>query len=114
MHALFALHNNVPYNPAKSHCIRLSTVVPAVAQCPVSLQGQQLTRVNRITHLGHILSSNCDDSNDICKRLSDYVRQFNYLHAKYGHLSVIIKSNCFIITVIFFMAVSCGHCRRDF
>jgi hypothetical protein len=94
--SVFALYNNVLYNPAKSHCIRFSSVRPAVVQFPVCLQGQQLTWVDCITHLGHILSSNCDDSNDIRKRMSDYVRQVNYFLAKFGHLSVIIKSKLFL------------------
>lgn len=62
--SIFALCNNVLYNAATLSCIRFSTVRPAVVQFPVCLQGKQLTWVECITHLGHILSSNCDDSND--------------------------------------------------
>jgi hypothetical protein len=94
--SVFALHNNVLYNPVKSHCIRFSSIRPAVVQFPVNLQRQQLTWVDCIIHLGHILSSNCDDSNDIRKRMSDHVRQVNYFLAKFGHLSVTIKSKLFL------------------
>lgn len=76
--SVFALQNNVLHNPAKLHCIRFSTNRSIGVQFPVSLQGQLLTWINRITHLGSILNSNSDNAIDICKCLNDYACQVNY------------------------------------
>ena len=61
----------------------------------VSLQCQQLTWVDQITHLGHILCANIDDAMDIRKRMSDFACQVNYFLAKFSHLSVLLRSKLF-------------------
>ena len=93
--SIFADCHNVLFNPAKSHCIQFCSKPADVVQYSVYLQGQQLTWVERVTHLGHVLSANTDDGNDIRKRMSDFVCQANYFLAKFGHLSVIIRSKLF-------------------
>ena len=91
----FTDSHNVLFNPAKSHCIQFCSKPADVVQYSVYLQGQQLTWVESVTHLDHLLSANTDDGNDIWKRLSDFVCQANYFLAKFGHLWVIIRSKLF-------------------
>ena len=91
----FADFHNVLFNPAKSHCIQFCSKPADVLQHSVYLKGQQLTWVESVTHLGHVLSANTDDGNDIRKRMSDFVCQANYFLAKFGHLSVTMKSKLF-------------------
>ena len=81
------LQNRIALNFSKSF--------PEIVQYRVNLQGQQLTKVNSIVHLGHAWYVDSDDKFDIMKRISKLVSQVNYFLAKFGHLSVAIKAKLF-------------------
>ena len=89
----FADSHHVLFNPAKSHCIQFCSKLADVVQ--YSVQGQLLTWVESVTHLGHVLSASNDDGNNIRKRMCDFVCQANYFLTKFGLLSVIIRSKLF-------------------
>ena len=94
--SLFADKHDVLFNLNKCHCIRFHVTPSPVFQFPVSLQEAQLSWTNSILHLGHILTSCCNNADDINARLNKFCSQSNYFLACFGHNSLPIKSKLFL------------------
>ena len=95
-YSLFTDEHNVLFNPNKCHCIRFHVTPSQVFQFPVSLQGVQLSWTNSILHFGHILTSCCNDDDNINARLNSFCSQSNYFLAHFDHVSFPIKSKLFL------------------
>ena len=91
----YANSNNILFNPNKSHCLHFGKSAHPIKQFPVELQGVMLTWTDHITHLGHILYPNLDDSCDIDARRHDFCLQVNYFIARFGHLTPALKIRLF-------------------
>jgi len=91
----FADDHHILFNQAKSHCIQFSLTKLDVSQYNVLLPALPLTWTSQITHLGHVLQTNNKDSADIAAQLNNFISQSNYFLARFGHLSVVIKSKLF-------------------
>ena len=85
-----AATNDISFNPNKSYFIKFCKCT-SVVQYTLELQGYQLSWVDKIVHLGHMLCASNKDVHDIQQRLADYCEQVNYFLARSGHLSHIIK-----------------------
>ena len=94
-YSLFADKHDVLFNPNKCHCIRFHVTPSPIFQFPVSLQGAQFSCTKSILHLGHILTSCCKNADDINARPNSFFSQSNYFLARFGHISLPIKSKLF-------------------
>ena len=104
--SLFPDEHNVLFNPNKFHCICFHITTSPVFQFQFSLQGAQLSWTNFILHLGHILTSCCNDADNINARLNDFCSQSNYFLAHFGHISLPIKSKLVLNFADLFMAAN--------
>ena len=92
--SVFAKEHDILLSPNKFHCIRLHITPSPVFQFPVSLQRTKLSLTNSILHLGHVglLTSCCNDADNINARLNSFFSLSNYFEARFGHTSLPIKS----------------------
>ena len=85
----FATERNLSFNAEKTQliCFRLHKSVDVVEFC-----GVQLTFVDTAVHLGHTLSYNLSDSEDIEIKTKDFLRCANCPLLNFGVCSAAVKS----------------------
>ena len=86
----FADSHDILFNSNKSHCIKFCNSLDII-QYDVKLQGGTLSWVNKVVHVGHVLISSNNDSDDIRQRIADFSSQVNYFIARFGHLPCVLK-----------------------
>ena len=90
----FADSHDILFNSNKSHCIKFCNSLDII-QYDVKLQGGTLSWVNKVVHVGHVLISSNNDSDDIRQRIADFSSQVNYFIARFGHLPCVLKCKLF-------------------
>ena len=77
----FASKHGLRFNPSKMQLIRFSWSSSSSCKASFTFCGQQLSFVDTVTHLGHLLHYNLSDVPDINHRLRDMVKKANCLVA---------------------------------
>jgi hypothetical protein len=99
----FASEFNVIFNAKKSKCITFNRQNYLVAQAPsrhsvlplFSISGNYIENVYSWSHLGHILSANLLDDNDILARRNVLVGQINSFLCNFSAVDVSVKNALF-------------------
>ena len=96
----FAAKFDIKFNANKSKflviipkCLR--SVYKNVESCLFSIGGQQLECVDSYCHLGHIISSSFDDSDDILNRRNHFIGQANSLFCFFNKMDLLVKIKLF-------------------
>jgi hypothetical protein len=91
----FASEFDVKFNSIKSKCLLFSDMRARgyVSVPDFFIGGSRIEFVKSWSHLGHTLSTDLDDSNDIVKRRSALVSQVNDVLCYFGNLGVLTKLN---------------------
>ena len=75
----FALTHGLKFNAAKTQLIRFSQHPHSQCDELFLFCGSKLSFTKEVTHLGHILTQDLDDSADISRAIRDLVRKANYI-----------------------------------
>ena len=88
----FANKHSLRFNPTKTQLIRFSWSPSSSCMAYFTLCGQQLSFVDTITHLGHLIHYNLSDVPDINHKLRDMVKKANCLLASFPRVGTNINS----------------------
>jgi hypothetical protein len=96
----FAAQFDIKFNASKSKflviipkCMRF--VYKNVESCIFSIGGQQLECVESYCHLGHIITSTFDDTDDISNRRNHFIGQVNSLLCYFNKMDLSVKIKLF-------------------
>ena len=105
----YASTHGLKFNAEKTQliCFRLRHTHPS---SPVFIFNNHVLRYsNEVTHLGHILTSDLNDSSDILRVVKDLNRKANYLLCAFHAADPFVK--CYLLTYLC-MAALYGHSHR--
>ena len=112
----FAMKNSIIFNENKSYCIyfrsrKLKNVTPG----SVMLRGSNIKIVDSEKYLGHILTSNLKDSDDIERQKRLFYARGNTIVRKFKFCSVAVKRILFkaYCTSFYCSALWCKYTQRD-
>ena len=88
----FATERNLSFNAEKTQLICFRLHKSAIVEDVVEFCGVQLTFVDTVVHLGHTLSCNLSDSEEIEIKTKDFIRRANCLLLNFGVCSAAVKS----------------------
>ena len=96
----FAAKYDIKFNASKSKFLVVSPkgmrlVYKNVESCLFSIGGQPLECVTTYCHLGHIISSKFDDSDDIFNRKNHFIGQVNSLLCFFSKMDLLVKIKLF-------------------
>ena len=92
----FASIYGLKFNPAKTQLIKFSAYVAGSSTPPsIKFCGSLLAFSNTVMHLGNILSSDLNDSEDILSICRDMLTKFNALFSCFPNLDPSILTNLF-------------------
>ena len=86
---IWANENNISFNPSKSQVICFAEKKrswPDDTSIPVYLNGNLIKTFTEVTHLGHVLSRNLDDSNELIRIAKAFNRQFHAFFSRFNGL----------------------------
>ena len=87
----FGFANYLKFNPDKTQCIRFSRL-HYNSSCHFVFCGKTLECCRSVTHLGHTLTANLSDGDDIFRCSRDFIRKANSILVKFG------SCNPFVLT----------------
>ena len=90
----FATQHHLTFNPDKTQVIKFCKCADAIAPCFTFL-GQSLCLRNSVTHLGHILTHNLSDSEDISSISKDMCRKANCMLHLFACCDPFVKTRLF-------------------
>ena len=90
----FAGHHHLTFNPDKTQLIKFYSCADAISPCFVFL-GQSLSLRTSVTHLGHILTHNLNDDEDIAYAIKDMCCKANCMLHTYACCDPIVKTHLF-------------------
>ena len=76
-------YNYLKFNPDKTQCIRFSRLHDN-SSCHFMFCGKTLECCRSVTHLGHTLTTNLSDGDDIFRCSRDFIRKANGILVKFG------------------------------
>jgi hypothetical protein len=79
--------NQIEFNPAKSFVIcfaEKSMKWPAEVPIPAFMDGNIICTASEVLHLGHILTNDLDDSNELIRVAKSFNKQFHAFHCRFG------------------------------
>jgi len=96
----YAHEYSMSFNAQKSKCLVILPrtrrfLAPLLNDCRFQIGGNNMEMVSSYCHLGHIVTSNLDDSLDIINRQSSFTGQVNSLLCSFGDLSCDVKIRLF-------------------
>jgi hypothetical protein len=113
----FAAQFNVVFNATKSKCIYCISVgasryVNNFATRPSFYIGSQVIEyVDRWPHLGHIITNDCDDAEDIRSRKLSFIGQANKILFNFRNVDSVTKIKLIKLIALVFMVLSYGTYR---
>ena len=90
----FAGHHHLTFNPDKTQLIKFYRCADAISPCFVFL-GQSLSLRTSVTHLGHILTHNLNDDEDIVSAIKDMCCKANCMLHTFACCDPIVKTHLF-------------------
>ena len=109
----FASVHGLKFNPAKTQLIKFSAYAAGSSTPPsIKFCGSPLGFSNTVVHLGNILSSDLNDSEDILSK-RDMLTKFNALFSCFPNLDPSILTNLFQSIVSLFTDQHCGISLPD-
>ena len=92
---IYASSHGLVFNAAKTQliCSRHGYDIPFIPD--IIFNGSKLKYIDEVTHLGHILSYNLDDKQDIIRAIKDMNRKDNSILCKFSSLDPSVK--CFLL-----------------
>ena len=97
----FGAANFLKFNPDKTQCIRFSRL-HGNSSCHFVFCGKSIECCNSVTHLGHTLTANLMDGDDIFRCSRDFVRKANGILIKFGFCDPFILTKlltCFCLSL---------------
>ena len=91
----FAFERGLQFNPSKTQLIRFSWSSSSSCTARFNFCGQQLSFLDTVTHLGHLLHYNLSDVPDINHKLRNMVKKANCLLASFPRVGPIILTRLF-------------------
>ena len=91
----FASKRGLRFNPSKTQLIRFSWSSSSSCKASFTFCGQQLSFVDTVTHLGHLLHYNLSDVPEINQKLRDMVKKANCLLASFPRVGPFILTRLF-------------------
>ena len=90
----FAEHHHLTFNLDKTQVIKFYRCADAISPCFVFL-GQSLSLRTSVTHLGHILTHNLNDDEDIASAIKDMCCKANCMLHTFACCDPIVKTHLF-------------------
>ena len=90
----FAEHHHLTFNPDKTQLIKFYRCADTISPCFVFL-GQSLSLRTSATHLGHILTHNFNDDEDIASAIKDMCCKANCMLHTFACCDPIVKTHLF-------------------
>ena len=91
----FAISHGLRFNASKTQLIRFSCSPSATCSARFQLGGHQLSFLDTVTHLGHLLHYNLNDSLDIQHKLREMVKKANCVFASFPRVGPAILTRLF-------------------
>ena len=91
----FACNRGLRFNPSKTQLIRFSRSPSSTCTDYFVFCGQQLSFLDTVTHLGHLIHYNLSDAPDINHKLRDMVKKANCLLASFPKAGPAIPTRLF-------------------
>ena len=91
----FAVSHGLRFNASKTQLIRFSHSLSSSCHVCIQFCGQQLSFIDTVTHLGHLLNYNLSDAPDINHKLRDMVRKANYVLVTFPSVGPLILTRLF-------------------
>ena len=88
----FALYHGLKFNAEKTQLIRFALSSSSSCKDCISFGGIALDFMDTITHLGHVLSYNLDDTSDIIRAMKDMTRKANFVQCVFPFADLSIKN----------------------
>ncbi len=88
----FAVRHGLSFNPSKTQLIRFGKQPSSSCSAVVYLCGSQLSFVNTVVHLGHLLEYNLSDSADILAKTRDFTRKANLMLYTFSAADPFVKT----------------------
>jgi hypothetical protein len=79
--------NNIDFNTTKSYVICFASKTdrwPSNIPIPVFLNGNLIPTMTEVTHLGHVLTENLDDSAELTRVAKSFNKQFHAFHCRFN------------------------------
>jgi len=91
----FASNHSLRFNPSKTQLIRFSRSPSSSCSARIYFCGQLLPFLDTVSHLGHLLHYDLNDTEDVNSKLRDMVRKANCLLATFPRVSPFILTRLF-------------------
>ena len=88
----YASNNGLEFNSSKSQLICFRKSLRCTHPISIHMNGQLLHLSDEVCHLGHILSFNLCDRNDILRATKDFNRKSNYILSTFNCVDLSVKS----------------------
>ena len=88
----YASCHGLVFNNAKSQLICFRHYVQQDNNTAIYMNGHRLRFVDKVSHLGHILTFNLHDKDDIIRATSDLNRKANYILSSFEYVDPSVKS----------------------
>jgi hypothetical protein len=85
----FAISHKLKFNPTKSFCVRFNKFIQSNSALPsnrIDLDGTPVSWVNKVTHLGIVVTNNLDDTPHLSRLTADFYARVNSLFANMGFI----------------------------
>ena len=103
-----AIQHHLTFNPDKTQLIKFYKCADAISPCFTFL-GQSLSPRNSVNHLGHILTHNLSDSEDISSITKDLCRKANCMLQLFACCDPLVKTRLFLAFVSHCMVQLSGN-----
>jgi len=96
----YAREYNISFNALKSKCRvalpkKCCNTFKKINDCTFYIDGRMIYLVESFSHLGHLITSDSDDGEDITIRKHSFIGQVNNTLRYFGKLSSVVKYNLF-------------------
>ena len=96
----YALQYDIVFNAQKSKFVvvcasHFRSFYSLMCKCVFCIGGNQIDNVSSFSHLGHVINSRLDDSEDVLFRRNSFVSQVNNVLCFFGKLDSFVKTKLF-------------------
>ena len=110
----FALSHGLKFNADKTQLIRFGLCTSSSCKDHINFGGIALDFTDSVTHLGHVLSYNLEDTSDIVRAAKEMTRKANFVHCvfPFADLSVrnhLVKQFCLSMYGCTLWSLSCKN-----
>jgi len=104
----------ISFNVLKSKCLAVvaknhRAIFEDVNDCVFYIDGKPIEFVRSFSHLGHLISSELNDDEEIINRKTAFIGQVNNTLCYFGKLTPLLNLNYFNPIVLVIIDVSYGH-----